>query len=225
MDYQLGDSGLLGKFSAKNIFSLSQKGTPLLVIFAMVLSMATPFIVFPNFANAAVVFGSVSSATNRDEPLETTTFTIQAPSSISSGDFLIAGIAFNGGDETTITAPSGWTIIERTDGSGSNDDDIGLATYYKITGSSEPFSYVWGVINTQGGDSDEDTEPRATGGIIRYTGVDTNDPVDVSSEDEGNDDVLVAPSVTTTQQNETVIVFYGQDDNNDPPNPSGTTER
>src|SRR3989344_1173193 len=58
MDYQLGDSGLLGKFSAKNIFSLSQKGTPLLVIFAMVLSMATPFIVFPNFTQAAPPDGS-----------------------------------------------------------------------------------------------------------------------------------------------------------------------
>src|SRR3989344_9383719 len=225
MDYQLGDSGLLGKFSAKNIFSLSQKGTPLLVIFAMVLSMATPFIVFPNFANAAVVFGSVSSATNSDEPLETTTFTIPAPSSISSGDFLLAGIAFNGGDETSITAPSGWTLIQRTDGEGTVDDEIGMTTYYKVAGSSEPASYTWDLVNTEGVEPDNETEPRAAGGIIRYTGVDTTDPVDVMSEAEGDDDILVAPSVTTTVADETVVVFYAQDDNNDHPTPSGTIER
>lgn len=195
-----------------------------MVIFAMVLSMATPFIVFPSSAQATT-FGSAASAANDAEPLETTTLILPAPTSISSGNFLIAGIAFNGGTDTSLTAPSGWILIERTDGEGGVDTEIGIATYYKIAGSSEPSSYTWDVVNTEGGESDTATEPRAAGGIIRYTGVDTSDPIDVMGEQEGDDDILVAPSVTTTDPNETVIVFYAQDDNNDHPTPSGTTER
>ena len=208
----------------KNKFSFIYSRLSVFVFFTITITISTLFTLYPLFAQATD-FGSVASGVNSENPPEITTITIPAPLSISSGDFLIAGIAFNGGDKTSVIAPTGWTLIERKDGSGTNDNNIGLVTYYRIANSSEPSSYSWNLTNLEGESDDEDTEPRAAGGIIRYTGVNIDDPIDVKAKSEGNGNMLYAPSITTTNANETVILFYAQDDSTDHPTPSGTTER
>ena len=90
----------------------------------------------------------------------TTSCSCRSPPRRRSGDFLLATIVVNDGSSTTITPPAGWTLIRRTNG-GTN---IGLATYRRFAGSSEPAStYTFGLSNSR----------RAVGGIVRYTGVDT----------------------------------------------------
>ena len=161
-------------------------------------------------ASASISYGSVSSGANSSSGA--TTLVLNKPSSTASGDFLLAGISFHGGDDVTlITAPSGWTLVERTD----NDDKVGIATYYKFAGSSEGSTYTWTLSSSK----------RAAGGIIRYTGVDTSSPINVEGEDDGSDDKFNAPSVTTTVANTTVVVFYSHDDDKDHPTPSDAVER
>jgi len=143
----------------------------------------------------------------------TTTLTITKPASVVSGNFLIAGITFNGGSNTTVTPPSGWTSIRKT----TNGTDVGMETFRKVAGGSEPASYSWGI-------SSSSTE-RASGGIIHYSGVDTGNPVDVSSGNTGNSSSIVASAVTTTLANDVVVAFFGIDDDASFGQPSGTTER
>ena len=142
----------------------------------------------------------------------TGTITINKPASTASGDFLIAGIVVNGGSGTTITPPSAeWTLILRTDRSG----DVGIATYRKVAGASEPASYTWNISGSN----------RASGGIIRYTGVDISNPIDVTGGANGNSSSVGAPSITTTAANDLVVAFFGVDNNFSFSPPSGTTER
>lgn len=170
----------------------------------------------PAHASAAISFGTVNSNANENSPGDEDDLTITKPSSTVSGDFLIAGITINGGDEVDVTSvPSGWTLIERTD----NDDDLMFATYYKTAGNSEPASYTWAFERGDGG------TVRAAGGIIRYTGVHATSPIDEEAENEGFDDQFVAPSVDTDYTNDRVVVFYAQDDDNTHPTPSDTSER
>ena len=67
-----------------------------------------------------------------------TTLVINRPSSSGNinGQLLIAGITVDGVSGLTVTPPSGWTQIRRTD----NGTNLSLFSYYKFAGSSEPSS-------------------------------------------------------------------------------------
>jgi peptidoglycan/xylan/chitin deacetylase (PgdA/CDA1 family) len=166
---------------------------------------------------AAVIFGSTSSAANSSHGAST--IVIEKPSSTVEGDLLLAGITFNGGSAKTITPPPGWTLVLRTDdrdtGFGDNADDIGLASYYKFAGASEPVNYSWGIS----------VSDRAAGGIIRYTGVDASNPINALSGSAGIDSSADAPSVTTTADNSMVVMLISVDNDYALGTPSGTTKR
>jgi large repetitive protein len=156
------------------------------------------------------IAGTQSSTANSSSGA--TSLAITAPSSVATGDVLIAGLTVSS-NNTSITAPSGWTLINRTN-SGSN---ISAASYYHVVtnGASEPSSYTW----TFGGSF------AASGGIVRYVGVDTSDPIDASSIVAGNDSSPTAPSVTTTSANDLVVALFGSDSTGTFTPPSGMTER
>jgi hypothetical protein len=128
-----------------------------------------------------------------------TTLVINNPTKTAAGDFLVAGITVNGGTGVTITPPSGWTLIRRTD----NGTNVGMASYYKFATASEPGSYSWGLGATA---------VRASGGILRYTGVDTGTPINVSGGATGNDITspyqVTAPAVSAGATT-AIIGFYG----------------
>ncbi|MEK7628059.1 MAG: SdrD B-like domain-containing protein [Patescibacteria group bacterium] len=200
-----------GKKGWMQVAHSAKKGLSVFAIVALVVMSVPTSVVL-----AAISFGSVASAANESSPGSTDDITITKPASTVSGDFLVAGITINGGDEVDINSvPSDWVLIERTD----NDDDVMLATYYKFAGGSEPASYTWSF------DRDDSGDVRAAGGIIRYTGVHTSSPIDEEAENEGGDDELDAPSVDTDYANDMVVVFYAQDDNRVHSTPSGTTAR
>ena len=112
------------------------------------------------YSAAAVVFGSFATADNGGA---TTSVNVAKPTSTVSGDFLLAQILYqNGTSVATLTPPSGWTLVRRTD----NGTALGQAIYYRFAGGSEPTSYTWTFSSST----------VAAGGIARYTGVDPTTP-------------------------------------------------
>ena len=120
--------------------------------------------------------------------------TVNKPSGTVQNDVLVASVNFEKGSDNSVTPPSGWTLIRRT----NNGTDVGMATYYKVAGASEPSSYTW----------THNQSPKWAAGIGRYDGVDTADPLDVDSGNTGNSSSQTANSVTTTADNAIVLCAY-----------------
>ncbi len=209
MNYELENLDVV-----KNVKKLAalfgNKGLPAMVMLSLVLSLSTPFILFPSAASAAATF--INSQTGDNTKSGGPSLTINAPSSISSGDFLLASISvsLSGNSNSVITAPSGWTSVLNTPKSG----DVQISTYYKIAGSSEVGPYTWSL----------DHNLKAVGGILHYTGVNIASPIDVSAGSTNHTSTAVAPSVTTTLTNDLVVSLFAVDENPTVTTPAGMTE-
>lgn len=143
------------------------------------------------------------------------TLAVNKPTGTQAGDVLVAGITVAGstgtvagnatgaipGDPSTGNplvggaTPTGWTLIRRT----NNTGNISLLTYYKVATASEPVSYTWTLP----------AATRAAAGIIRYTGVDIANPINVSGDAIStiSNNAPTAPAVTTTSVRTAVIAF------------------
>lgn len=137
---------------------------------------------------------SGSSAVGNSSSVTITQITVAKPVSTVGNDVLIASIAVNGGAPATVTPPTGWNLISRTD----NDTDVSIISYWKVAGNSEPAAYTW-TINSQ---------TRAIGGITRYSGVDTSNPVDVVGGASNRSTTAIAPSITTTSANDQIVTLF-----------------
>jgi len=201
------------KRGKRRLWKLAYPAVCLIILVTLAITMAVPV----NMAvpvSAAIAYGSSTTGNNGSHVADHGSLKIVKPASTGSGDFLIAGITVAGGTTATITPPDGWTLILRTDHSAS----VGIGTYYKIAGDNEPSSYTWLIYNSV-------YEPRAVGGIARYTGVDTVNPLDVWLGNDGTDVFYDAPSVTTNYANDQVLAFFGADTDFSMITPSGMTER
>ena len=138
---------------------------------------------------AAAAPGYESHATNVNSSDGATSLTITKPAGTADGDLLIAAVSHND-DNGTISGPSGWIQINQGTSGSSSSADIRLSVWYKVAGGSEPTSYTW---TWPSGSYRE-----AVGGIIRYSGVDTTDPIDDSAAAIGDSNSPTAPTVTTT---------------------------
>ncbi|MCC8977604.1 glycine-rich domain-containing protein [Bradyrhizobium acaciae] len=152
-------------------------------------------LLFATLAIADIMPGSSNTSLSQD--VAYTQVSLSKPRDAVAGDMLIASISVNGGAPAVVTAPSGWTLIARTD----NDSNVGIASYYKFVGSSEPSSYTWTIS----------PQTRAVGGITRYTGVDSGSPIDVVASSTGRGISATAPSITTSQASDTVIALFAAD--------------
>ena len=136
---------------------------------------------------------------------------VSLPAGTSSGDLLVVGLVYEKGTGTTVYPPSGWTLI-RTE---NKANQLGLATYFKIAGGSEPTTYVFDLSNS----------PKWSIGISRIVGADRNNPIVASNSASGNkSDTADAPSVTTNICNSLVLAFYSNKKDSDWTPASGTTE-
>lgn len=128
----------------------------------------------------------------------TTTLSVGKPTGVAEGHFLLAGITVSGGSNTTITPPSGWTLVTRT----NNSTNLALATYYHWVAAADPANWTW----TFG------SSVRATAGIVAWSGVDTATPIDVSGGQTGSDTASpyrpTAPSVSPTMARTGLTGFY-----------------
>jgi hypothetical protein len=161
-------------------------------------------------AFGAAAFGSVNTGVNSSSWPYANTLVISAPASIAAGDLLLAGFTVDG-NPSVVSPPADWTPILRNGGSG-----LGTHTYYKVATASEPASYTWTFGESR----------RAAGGIIRYTGVDTSNPIVTSAGGTaGSSSEVIAPTVTTTADDTLIVSFFGINDNRTFSPPTGMTER
>lgn len=140
------------------------------------------------------------------------------PGGTVAGDVLVVGISVSGGSATTITSPSGWTLIRRTD----NSTTSSLASYYRVATASEPASYTW----TVGGSA------RSVGILGSYSGVDTTKVIDPTASSgsmgtgsTGSSTSATATGITTTVPYDQVIGLFETAATTSFSVPSGMTER
>jgi hypothetical protein len=156
---------------------------------------------------AAIEYRSASSGDNGSGSSE---LIIQTPAGVTAGDVLIASVGKRQLG-TGITPPAGWTLVLDT----TTNADVQQATFYTVLTSTPATSYTFLLGGTT----------RGTGGIVAYSGVDTNNPIDASAARVNASGSIVAPSVTTAQPNSMVLASYSQADSTSFTQGSGMTKR
>ena len=142
-----------------------------------------------------------------------TSLTINKPAGTVSNDVMIAAIAVRP-DTATITAPSGWTLVRRTDQSTATANS--QAIYRKVAGGSEPANYTW----TLGG-----SPTGGAGGIMTFYNINTTSPVNVENGQATAYALTHAtPSVTTTVNNTMIVTAHSFSSGATWTPPSGMTE-
>lgn len=134
-----------------------------------------------------------------------TTVTVTKPSGTVSGDLLVAHIASVQGVVTDWTAPTGWTLINKSNVGITNPTTS--AVYWKIAGGSEPADYTWtwlvGSSNVYFGE------------IHRIIGTHATTPINASAHATLLATALDAdpdsPAVTTTAANCLVMSILAHD--------------
>jgi hypothetical protein len=150
-----------------------------------------------------------------------TSVTVNKPSGTAENDVLIALVYIEDHIGSSITPPSGWTQLRRSDQSGPPPFDYSHVTYWKRAGASEPGSYQWSWTGTKYREAF----------IIAVQGCATSgDPIDVEAAtvNGAQDDAPVAPSVTTTVADTLLLCIYTSADGGNAvwaPGSSGLTER
>ena len=166
----------------------STRYAPLVAVLICVLLVLTPQMALADVAYESVATTILTTAGQ--------SITISRPTGTAQGDLLLAAIAINE-NVTNFAAPSGWTQVNY----GNSGNEVVLAVYYKVAGASEPTSYAFTWTNSY----------LAVGTILRYSGVDTTNPIDVSGSSTGTSNSAVAPSVTTTVDGAMVVRIAGVD--------------
>ena len=163
---------------------------------------------FSEAAWSAVAFVNAQSAS----PGVTNSLSI-GTTNPAAGQIMLAQVSVRGGSAIAITAPAGWTLINRT----NNSTTLAQALYYRLSGGSEPSSYTW-TFNASN---------YAAGGILVFSGVDTANPVDVwSSRSNGSSNNVTANGVTTTVGNAMLVgLITNADGRSNFKPPTGMTER
>ncbi|HSL28108.1 MAG TPA: MBG domain-containing protein [Anaerolineales bacterium] len=159
----------------------------------------------------AIAFGTAQTGiTSGASGNANTTLSIPKPTGTATGDFLLAQITVEKGSDVTITAPAGWNLVLRT----NHSTDLGQAIYYKFAAAGDPANYVWTFSQAV----------KAAGGIARYTGVDTTNPIVTSSGNTGTSNPLTALSVNATT-NSVLVALFGVKKNTTLTDPGGMTNR
>jgi len=134
-------------------------------------------------ASPGIVREAVSTTANL---VASPTVTIGRPSGTVPGDVLVACVALGGKLVASGGVPAGWQAIASVT-SISNPHVFG---YYKVAGTSEPAAYTWTLTK----------QVKSGGGIARYSGVDTAQPLAGGTTTAAGGAALsgTVPGVTTT---------------------------
>jgi len=163
----------------------------LYAVLILLLGWAMPW---PAAQAAAPVFQS-SQINTVTTTTSSRTITINKPTGTAPSDLLLATLSARG--NTTITAPTGWISVGRA----NNSTNETLAVFYRVTDATDSSvtSYTF-TLNANVG---------VVGAILRYSGVDTANPINVSAITTGNSTAPTAPIVTTTVADTTVVRVAG----------------
>jgi Flp pilus assembly protein TadG len=152
--------------------------------------------------------GDHSSAQNSSG---NTSISIARPTNRVAGDFLLAAVSARDMLATeNICAPTGWTSVRR-DSSVSGTSTLVQEVFRKFSATTS--SDTPNVFTFRNGPCPSGGSPvarRATAVMIRYTGVDTADPIDTDDfRAATSGTTFTAPAVTTSGDNERVVNLYG----------------
>jgi hypothetical protein len=140
--------------------------------------------------------------------------TVGRPTTVTSGDVLIASVDARLSSAASITPPPGWSLIRR-DSNAPGYLSLTQALYYKVAGSSEPASYRWSF----------GSQASATGAVLDLEGTDPTSPVDAhSGAFTPRSGSFIAPSVTTIAPGELVLGLFGTSSKKGIRPPTGLTE-
>jgi hypothetical protein len=163
-------------------------------------------------AAAGIVIEGASSTVNSTA---SASLVIAKPAGTAAGEVLVAAIALNGA--TVAGAPPGWVqIVALTAVSNPK-----AYAYYHVVGATEPEDYTWTLSSSAS----------ASGGIARYTGVNTVTPIDAAVSTIASAAAvssLTAPGVTTTRPGAMLIGATAINSSNASiliTGPSGMTQR
>jgi hypothetical protein len=127
-----------------------------------------------------------------------TSLDIARPPGTGSGDLLIATLATDGSTVGSMSPPAGWSVIDLTVQSGG----VTYGVWWKLAGASELANYTF---SWSGGES-------AYGTVMRFTGHDASNPIDVFTNSGGSSSTPTSPAVTTTVPNAMILRLGGFDD-------------
>ncbi|MHC4131994.1 MAG: LamG-like jellyroll fold domain-containing protein [Planctomycetota bacterium] len=131
---------------------------------------------------------------------DTTSLTIPTPNDVNEGDLLIASVATDGDTSASLATPvgEGWTEIDLD----NYNSEVTLGAWWKNADASESGSHQF----TWTGDE------QAYGWMMRFTGHDPSDPVDIFSTNGESSSSPTSPAVTTTVNNALILRLGGFDD-------------
>ncbi|MBM4014249.1 MAG: hypothetical protein FJ293_04710 [Planctomycetes bacterium] len=152
------------------------------------------------------------AAAGASAPSGNTSLVIATPTGVVAGDFLLAGVAVRP-SSVTITPPTGWTLLRRSDSSGGASNS--LAIYTRVATASEPTNHTFTFSGSTG----------SAGGITAFRGVHATTPIDVESAQSTASGLNHAtPSVDTTVTETMVVTFHGMSSCASWTPPTGQTE-
>jgi len=130
---------------------------------------------------------------------DTTSVTVSTPSGTSEGDLLIAAVATDGNTSSSMAPPGGedWTEID-VDDSG----EVTLGAWWKLADASESPSHEFTWSGSE----------QAYAWLMRFTGHDPTDPINVSATDGEYSSTPTSPAVTTTVNDCLILRLGGFDD-------------
>ncbi len=142
-------------------------------------------------AHTVVLTPGIAGGSGQTGNSTSSSLSLTAPSGTIAGDFLLAQFTYSGTNVAPAT-PSGWTLVNATNQSTS----FGQAVYYKVAAGGDSVTFTCTGA------------ARITGGILRYTGVDTSVAPIVAAR-SGTTTTETANSVTTTAANSRVVSLFG----------------
>ncbi len=156
-------------------------------------------------SNAPLVVRASANANGSTviSPPATATLAITKPAGTALNDALIASIAVSP-STATITPPSGWTLVRRTDNPAVlPDNSNALAVYHKTATNLEPANYAFVIGIPVAGTVNR------VGAITAFVDVDPVTPIDVENGQATPSALTHAtPSITTTVANAMVVTNH-----------------
>lgn len=184
-----------------------------LILLAFMLDLSSAFLIAPEKAEAATAPRFQTASTNTANGPATITCT--KPSGTVENDLLLAFVTGYQSDTLTISPPGDWSTFRGPDRNTGSEKMVAYV-FYRIAGPSEGADYTF--TYSAGGYNEC--------GILRYSGVDTSDPLDsASSAANGNSGTRTGSSITTTRSNETLVLHSAGYNGSPTTVPAGMVER
>jgi len=170
---------------------------------ALVVSLVVSLVpAVPVIADASYEEFTEARSGNVESANDVTSITVAKPGDTVEGDLLIGVVITDGDTSGEFTEPTNWSLINEGWSGAGDYGGCTLGAWYRIAGDSEPATYTWAWT----------TAETVYAFIIRITGHDPDNPIDVWGFNTAADGFLVTcPDITTTVADTLVLQIFGYD--------------